>query len=104
MIERAGELAALGTASCWVVSALSFEAAGKRVGSLSVNLIRLVMAFVPLSLYGLITRGLAFPIDAEPRAWGWLGLSGMIGFVIGDLCLFRAFVMIGQRRFGLSTR
>lgn len=100
MIERAGELAALATAGCWVITALSFEAAGKRIGSLSLNLIRLVMAFAPLCVWGLVTRGHALPIDAAPSAWGWLALSGLIGFTLGDLCLFRAFVLIGPR---LST-
>jgi drug/metabolite transporter (DMT)-like permease len=100
VIERAGELAALGTAGCWVITALSFESAGKRIGSLSLNLIRLCMALVPLAAWGLVTRGHALPLDIEAGAWGWLGLSALIGFLIGDLCLFRALVLIGPR---LST-
>lgn len=100
MIERAGEIAALGTAVCWVVTALSFESAGKRIGSLSLNLIRLCMALVPLAVWGLVSRGHALPVDIEAGAWGWLGLSALVGFLIGDLCLFRAFVLIGPR---LST-
>lgn len=100
MIERAGELAALGTAGCWVITALSFESAGKRIGSLSLNLIRLCMALVPLAIWGLVTRGHALPLDVEAGAWGWLGLSALVGFLIGDLCLFRALVLIGPR---LST-
>jgi drug/metabolite transporter (DMT)-like permease len=97
MIERAGELAALATAGCWVITALAFEAAGKRIGSLSLNLIRLVMSLVPLCLWGLLHRGHALPIDAAPSAWMWLTLSGLVGFTLGDLCLFRAFVLIGPR-------
>lgn len=100
MIERAGELAALGTAGCWVVSAIAFERAGKRIGSLSLNLLRLVIALVPLSLWGLVGRGHALPVDADAQTWGWLALSSLIGLVLGDLCLFRAFVLIGPR---LST-
>ena len=45
-----GEFAALAVACCWTISALSFEAAGRRVGSLSLNLIRLVMAALLLSV------------------------------------------------------
>jgi drug/metabolite transporter (DMT)-like permease len=92
-----GELAALGTAFCWTITSMSFEAAGRRVGSLPVNLIRLVIALALLAVFGLITRGLPLPSDASPRAWFWLGLSGLVGFSIGDLCLFRAFVLIGAR-------
>jgi drug/metabolite transporter (DMT)-like permease len=97
MIERAGELAALATAACWVITALAFESAGKRIGSLSLNLIRLVMSMVPLCLWGLVSRGHALPLDAAPSAWAWLTLSGLVGFTLGDLCLFRAFVLIGPR-------
>jgi drug/metabolite transporter (DMT)-like permease len=92
-----GELAALGTAMCWTITALSFESAGKRVGSLSVNLIRLWIAFGLLTLYSLIFRGVALPVDAGSHAWLWLSLSGLVGFVIGDLFLFQAFVLIGAR-------
>ncbi len=92
-----GELAALGTAFCWTVTSMSFESAGKRIGSLSVNLIRLVMALGILSLFCWLRRGLPLPTDASAHAWGWLALSGLIGFAIGDLCLFQAFVVVGSR-------
>lgn len=92
-----GEVAALATAMCWTVTALAFEFAGKRIGSLTVNLIRLALGFVFLTVMVTIRRGIVFPIDASPGAWAWLGISGLIGFAFGDLCLFRAFVMIGSR-------
>ncbi|HYH47729.1 MAG TPA: DMT family transporter, partial [Thermoanaerobaculia bacterium] len=34
---------------------------------------------------------------ATPHAWLWLSISGLVGFTFGDLCLFRAFVLIGPR-------
>jgi drug/metabolite transporter (DMT)-like permease len=94
---HAGELAALATACCWTASALAFEAAGRRVGSLALNLIRLVPALVLLSAYSWLVRGVAFPVDASAHAWLWLSLSGLVGFTVGDLCLFRAFVRVGAR-------
>ncbi len=96
-MSHQGELAALATAFCWTLTALSFESAGKRVGSLAVNLVRLVMAFVILSIVGWIARGHVLPTDASPSAWLWLALSGLVGFALGDLCLFRAFVLVGAR-------
>lgn len=96
-MDHLGEFAALLTAVFWTITVLSFESAGKRVGSLAVNFIRLVMAFFLLGLYGWITRGLFFPFDAGEHAWLWLSLSGLIGFSLGDLLLFRAFVEIGSR-------
>ena len=76
---------------------MSFEAAGKRIGSLAVNLIRLVIAFFFLAAFGWIVRGLPLPTDATAHNWIWLLLSGLVGFTIGDLTLFRAFVLIGSR-------
>ena len=99
-IPHAGELAALATAICWVATALTFEAAGHRIGSLRVNLLRMPVAFGLLSLAAWASRGLALPTDATAHAWGWLALSGVVGFTFGDLCLFRAFVVLGPR---LST-
>ncbi|MBN1774232.1 MAG: DMT family transporter [Deltaproteobacteria bacterium] len=95
--SHAGELAALGTACCWTVTALAFERAGKRIGSLVVNLLRLLVALCFLTLFGALVRGAPLPLDASPHAWLWLGASGLAGFTIGDLCLFRAFVVIGAR-------
>ena len=92
-----GELAGLATAACWMVSALAFESAGKRVGSLSLNVVRLVLGLVLLTIFAAFTRPMALPMDATPHAWGWLTVSGLIGFVLGDYCLFRAFVEIGPR-------
>jgi drug/metabolite transporter (DMT)-like permease len=40
---------------------------------------------------------MALPVDASSHNWWWLGLSGLVGFTLGDLCLFRAFVLIGPR-------
>ncbi len=97
MRAHLGELAALATACCWVVTAFAFESAGRRVGSLVVNLLRLVMAIVLLGAFTWITRGLFLPTDATPRAWVWLSLSGVVGLTVGDGFLFRAFVLIGSR-------
>jgi len=96
-LHHVGELAALATAVCWTVTALVFEAAGRRVGSFPVNLIRLVFAVVLLGAWGAVTRGMPLPLDAGGRAWGWLAASGIVGLTLGDLCLFRALVLIGAR-------
>lgn len=75
-----GQLIALGTAICWAISATYFELAGKKVGSLSVNYITLIMGFVFISIFTYFTRGVIFPIDATSKAWIFLSISGFIGF------------------------
>ncbi len=97
MEVRIGELAALATAFCWTITALSFETASRKVGSVAVNIIRLFMGLALLSLFSWFNRGLALPTDASSYAWFWLILSGIVGFVIGDLFLFEAFTLIGSR-------
>ena len=94
---KTGEIAALLTAICWTACALCFEYSSKKVGSLSVNLIRLYMAFVLFTVFSFLFRGRALPTDASGYTWFWLGLSGIVGFVLGDLFLFKSFVIIGAR-------
>jgi len=92
-----GEMAALSAALCWTITAVAFESAGKKVGSISVNLIRLVFAFILISIFNFFSRGMLLPLDASNSAWLWLTISGIIGFVIGDLFLFQAYVEVGAR-------
>ena len=92
-----GELAALATAVFWTVTAMAFEVGSRNIGSLALNMIRLVLAFIFLSIFNLIARGLIFPTDAGIHAWVWLSVSGLVGFVFGDYFLFRAFAVISAR-------
>ena len=92
-----GEFAALMVAVCWTFSALAFESASKIIGSLAVNIVRLFLAFLFLSIFSYFYRGFIIPTDATPYQWFWLSLSGFVGFVLGDLCLFKSFTIIGSR-------
>jgi drug/metabolite transporter (DMT)-like permease len=92
-----GEFAALLTAFFWTVTSLSFESASHKIGSIAVNILRLVIGFVFLSAFSLIHRGLLLPVDATCENWIWLSLSGLVGFVFGDLFLFKSYTMIGSR-------
>lgn len=92
-----GTLAALLTAFSWTLTGLLFQWVSVRIGSLSLNLLRLLMAMVMISLYAFLSRGLALPIDATPNAWLWLSISGLIGFVLGDYFLFKSYEHIGAR-------
>ena len=92
-----GEFAALGVSVCWTMSALFFEKAGHKISTLSINFIRLSMAIVFLGITTYFTRGIFFPIDATGYQWLWLGLSGFIGFFLGDLFLFKSYTLIGSR-------
>ena len=97
MLAHIGEIAGLGVSVCWTLSALFFEKAGSRIGSLPVNFIRLFFAILFLGVTTLFTKGIFFPSDATGYQWFWLGLSGFIGFYLGDLLLFKSYMIIGSR-------
>jgi len=96
-MHHTGEYAALLTAIFWTITALAFEAASRKIGSMVVNLLRLALGFCFLTIFAYFYRGYLLPLDATPQAWFYLSLSGLIGFVFGDLCLFQAFVVVGAR-------
>lgn len=92
-----GELAALSTALCWAFGSTFFTISGSRIGSANVNRGRLIAAGILLCISHLIISGRLLPLDASLDRWVWLGLSGLVGFIIGDGMLFEAFVLIGPR-------
>jgi drug/metabolite transporter (DMT)-like permease len=95
--NHSGEFAALLTACFWTITSLSFESASNRIGSVAVNILRLVIGFIFLSIFTLVHRGMIFPVDAGSGTWFWLVLSGLVGFVFGDLFLFKSYTLIGSR-------
>ncbi|MEI6677459.1 MAG: DMT family transporter [Mariniphaga sp.] len=90
-IGHLGELAGVFTAICWTASALSFSLATRRAGSLAVNIARLIIAMGMFMVWSKIMRGYWTPSDATPEAWKWLSISGLVGFVAGDYCLFKSY-------------
>lgn len=92
-----GEIAGLLASVCWSFTSVFFTLSGRLVGSPVVNRTRLLLAFGMVGLVHWAVQGQFLPIDAAPSRWGWMALSGLIGFVIGDALLFQAFVMIGPR-------
>jgi len=94
-VMLSGELAALGTATCWSFTGLFFAEAARRVGALRVNLLRLPVALALLSLTLAVTGGSLAALDG--RRIAWLTASGLVGLVVGDLALFEAMRRIGPR-------
>ena len=92
-----GEIAALATAFLWMLSSLCWTAAGERIGSLAVNVIRLLVALPMLMAYLWLTEGVVVPFAASADTWLYLSISGVLGFFVCDLLLFRSFLLIGPR-------
>ncbi len=92
-----GEIASLLTALCWCTNAILFTMAGRKVGSSTVNIVRLSMAMAAMLLLHLFMFGSPFPFHAGTTRLAWLGVSGLIGFALGDALLFEALVLLGPR-------
>ncbi len=96
-MQYIGEIAALGTATCWSFGALAFQQATRKIGSLSVNIFRMVIAFFLFGILSIFIRGEFIPTDATDHAWTWLSISGLVGFVLGDYWLFTSYNYISAR-------
>ena len=92
-----GELISIGVAFSWTATALLSEFGSKRLGNLTLNVLRMAMALLfSLVLFGVVT-GSVLPAGASKEAVFWMLLSGAVGYVIGDFCLFQCYIIIGSR-------
>jgi len=92
-----GEIAALLTAACWAVSSIFFTSTSREVGAVTVNRVRLIFTAGFVLIAHLLLTGRPLPLDAEPFRWLWLGLSGVVGLILGDSFLFESYRLIGNR-------
>lgn len=92
-----GELLSLLVAVMWTFTAIFAEIASKRMGTLVLNVWRMVLTIVLLGLLLWFTCGKPWPQYTSPDVWKWFLASGFMGFVFGDYCLFNAYVVIGSR-------
>lgn len=96
-MDYAGELAALGAASCWATTAFIFGFAGARVGAFVINTVRIPLAAVLLFLMVAVTSDRIIPAGTQPEQLLWLSGSAIIGLVIGDYGYFRSLLTLGPR-------
>lgn len=97
----AGEFAALGTALCWATGSNLFAAAGRRMGSVVLNRLRITVAAAFLCTALLVFRGSPWPTWASGSQIALLAASGLVGFAFGDTYYFRALVILGPGRAAL---
>lgn len=88
---------ALLTALLWALAALAFAAAGRRVGALAVNLLRIPVAVVLLGILHVQQFGTLWPAHLDAARTFWLALSGVVGLAVGDLFYFHALALLGAR-------
>lgn len=92
-----GEIIALIVAISWTATALFADVASHRLGSLPLNLIRMALSWLFLTAMLWMVTGAPYPLYASGKAWFWLALSGLVGYVFGDWCLFNSYIVFGSR-------
>jgi drug/metabolite transporter (DMT)-like permease len=97
MSHLIGETAALCTSVLWTVTSIFFASASRRIGALSVNAYRIVVAVILLGSTHLIAFGTLGP-SANNAQWFYMALSGIIGLALGDFGYFSSLALIGPRR------
>jgi drug/metabolite transporter (DMT)-like permease len=92
-----GEAISLTVAVSWTVTALFAEVGSKRLGSLQMNVIRMILSLVMLGATLWWFTGSPYPLYADGKTWLWLSMSGFVGYLLGDYCLFNSYIWIGSR-------
>ncbi|WP_455391925.1 EamA family transporter [[Eubacterium] cellulosolvens] len=92
-----GETAAITTSVMWTLCSILFAYAGKRIGALSVNAIRIIIALGFLGGTHILVLGTIIP-QANNAQWFYMALSGIIGLALGDFGYFGTLVILGPRR------
>lgn len=92
-----GQIAALTAAFFWSGTAILFSAAGKRMGALATNLLRILLGSLLLCITLWVTTGRFYPVQATAMQMKWLAVSGIVGLSIGDGALFVCLVILGPR-------
>lgn len=92
-----GELAALGTAFLWALSAVIYAQLGQRIPPLALNLSKgvIAIAFIALTL---VVQGNYSPTEMNAVSLGFLLLSGVVGIGLADTFYFEALNNLGARR------
>ena len=92
-----GELISIGVAFSWTATALLSEFGSKRLGNLTLNVLRMALALLFSLVLFWVVMGSPLPPIGSMEACGWMLLSGLVGYVIGDFCLFQCYIIISSR-------
>ena len=92
-----GELISIGVAFSWTATALLSEFGSKRLGNLTLNVLRMALAIIFAMVMFWVVLGAPLPAGITMEACSWMLLSGLVGYVIGDYCLFQCYIIIGSR-------
>ena len=96
-MQYLGELISIGVAFSWTATALLSEMGSKRMGNVTLNFVRMAITLVFSAILFLLVTASSLPAKASGEAYMWMMLSGLVGYVIGDFCLFQCYIIIGSK-------
>ena len=92
-----GEIAALLSAVLFSVTSVCYTFAGRKINAVTSIAMSLPISWLMLVGIHQLTLGQAFPFDAAPDRWFFLGASGILAFVVAAYFLLVAYQHIGPR-------
>ena len=92
-----GEIISIGVAFSWTATALLSEFGSKRMGNVTLNFVRMAITLLFSAVFFWVVTGSPLPAKASSEAYLWMMLSGLVGYVIGDFCLFQCYIIIGSK-------
>lgn len=92
-----GEILSLIVAFSWTATALCADIASHKIGAQPLNLIRMGLSLIFLAVFLSVFTGSPVPTGADLKTWFWLALSGLVGYVFGDYCLFNSYIIFGSK-------
>ncbi len=101
-----GELIALLTTVCWSIGIIPFTEAAIRLGTSALNQYRLLLAWLIITTILIVMNSGHFSfLYSQPKFYHFvfLGLSGIVGFTIGDYFSFSSFKILGPKLGSLYT-
>src|SRR6187402_2559917 len=90
----------------WSICIFPFTQAARRLGSNTLNHLRLLLAVFFLAITNLVVNPdffLGIFSSQYMYCWIWLGISGVVGLTIGDFFAFRMYSILSPRTGSVLT-
>lgn len=91
-----GEILAAGVSVCDASCCSLLNSVDKRISTFTINFVKLIAAALFVFLLRACTSGISIPA-LPTAAWLWLALSGVIGYLLGDMLFIGSFRYIPYR-------
>lgn len=92
-----GELAALAAAAIFSITSVCYTFAGRKINAITSIAMSLPTSWLMIIIIHRLTLGEFFPSNTTVAQWFYLGMSGILAFVISSYFMLNAYQYIGPR-------